>query len=86
MAAEGPVADVNANGWLTRVRKFPTRSTLTASAPASAKPGRQRPTDACREALDRTIKAITLSTGGAHIDYRVKHGQIGLHQPPVRPA
>ena len=43
-----------------------------------------RPLQDRREALDRMIERITLSTGGAHIDYRVKQhpiGPDGFHQP-----
>ena len=40
-----------------------------------------RPLDERREALDRLIEKITLSEGGAHVDYRVKDEQIAFHQP-----
>jgi len=40
-----------------------------------------RPLDERREALDRLIEKITLSSGGAHVDYRVKGQQIAFHQP-----
>ena len=40
-----------------------------------------RPLDERREALDRLVEKITLSEGGAHIDYRVKEEQIAFHQP-----
>ncbi|MSQ03997.1 MAG: hypothetical protein EXR71_19270 [Myxococcales bacterium] len=40
-----------------------------------------RPLDERREALDRLVEKITLSDGGAHVDYRVKDEQIAFHQP-----
>jgi hypothetical protein len=40
-----------------------------------------RPLDERREALDRLVEKITLSEGGAHVDYRVKDEQIAFHQP-----
>ncbi len=40
-----------------------------------------RPLDERREALDRLVEKITLSSGGAHVDYRVKDEQIAFHQP-----
>ena len=40
-----------------------------------------RPLFERREALDRLVEKITLSEGGAHIDYRVKEEQIAFHQP-----
>ncbi len=40
-----------------------------------------RPLDERREALDRLVERITLSDGGAHVDYRVKDEQIAFHQP-----
>jgi hypothetical protein len=40
-----------------------------------------RPLVERREALDRLVEKITLSDGGAHVDYRVKDEQIAFHQP-----
>jgi hypothetical protein len=40
-----------------------------------------RPLDERREALERLVEKITLSDGGAHVDYRVKDEQIAFHQP-----
>ncbi len=40
-----------------------------------------RPLEERREALDRLVEKITLSSGGAHVDYRVKDEQIAFHQP-----
>ena len=40
-----------------------------------------RPLVERREALDRLVERITLSDGGAHVDYRVKDEQIAFHQP-----
>lgn len=46
----------------------------------------QRPIEARREALDRLIDQITLTEGGAHIDYRVKDADPAFrHQPPSGP-
>ncbi len=45
-----------------------------------------RPIEARREALDRMIDQITLSEGGAHIDYRCKDADPRFrHQPPDGP-
>jgi len=38
-----------------------------------------------RKALDRLVEKITLSDGGAHVDYRVKDEQIAFYQPPSGP-
>jgi recombinase-like zinc beta ribbon protein/recombinase len=40
-----------------------------------------RPLEERREALDRLVERVTLSDGGAHVDYRVKEEQIAFHQP-----
>jgi DNA invertase Pin-like site-specific DNA recombinase len=40
-----------------------------------------RPLEERRAALDRLVEKITLSDGGAHVDYRVKDEQIAFHQP-----
>jgi hypothetical protein len=40
-----------------------------------------RPLDERRAALDRIIEKITLSEGGAHVDYRIKDAEVPFHQP-----
>jgi hypothetical protein len=40
-----------------------------------------RPLDERRAALDRIIEKITLSEGGAHVDYRIKDAEVPIHQP-----
>ena len=40
-----------------------------------------RPLEERRGALDRLVEKITLSAGGAHVDYRVKDEPASFHQP-----